>query len=259
MGLLGFFQRKPKCPNCDAVLQAKPTRKQDCPYCKKSIFVRDGELVTEEQATILDWSVTLESFGISRKAFDEQRNKLSKKFGAQASVNDTLWQIFNNLIITKTTNRGVLEQVFREMARLVSSEGKDPTPYLVEAEKIRNGSTDKQHRSKKQVFLGHDELKYVRGLRKEGKLEKAEQLLLKAEPSPAVLDELRKIASARAKAAKKNSDWVAVVTSLESYTTYANEWREYCIKMANQAPPELTESDALLLKEAKEKSASKGV
>ncbi len=108
----------------------------------------------------------------------------------------------------------------------------------------------------KKVFLGQDELQYVRKLRKEGRLDQAEELLLKAEPSPAVLDELRKVASTRARAAKKDGDWGAVVQHLEGYTVYATQWREYCIKMVNQEPPSHTESDSKLLKEAKERLAS---
>lgn len=257
MGLMGLFQRKPKCPNCNSVLREKPTRKQECPYCNKFIFVRKGELFTEEQATISDWLGSLEYFGITPKDFDEQRSELSKKFGVQASVNDTLWRILNNLIITYANNQVALEQIYREMAKLVSSEGKDPTQYLVEAEKVRKRRSDKPIQIEKQVFLGHDELKYIRGLRKEGKLDKAEELLLKAEPSPAVLDELRKIASTRAKVAKKDGDWKAVVQYLESYTTYANQWREHCTKMVNQEPPDHTESDIILLQEAKERLAGR--
>ena len=78
-------------------------------------------------------------------------------------------------------------------------------------------------------------------------------MLLKAEPSPAVLDELRKIASTRARVAKKDGNWEAVVQSLESYTTYANQWREHCLKIVNQEPPAHTESDAMLLQEAKDR------
>jgi hypothetical protein len=257
MGLIGLFQRKPKCPNCNSALQAKPTRKQECPHCNNVIFVRNGELVSEEQATILDWLGILENFGINRKDFDEQRSELSKQFGIHASVNDTLWRIFNNLIITYASDTVALEQIYREMAKLVSNEGKDPTQYLVEAEKVRKCRPDKPIQTKKQVFLGHNELKYVRGLRKEGKLDKAEELLLKAEPSPAVLDELRKIASTRAKAARKEGDWEVVVQYLEGYTTYSNQWREHCIKMVNQEPPTHTESDTMLLQEAKDKLAGR--
>lgn len=110
-----------------------------------------------------------------------------------------------------------------------------------------------QKKPKKKVFLGHDELKYVSQLRGEKKFDEAQDLLLKAEPSPAVLDELRKIASARAKLAKKDGNWGSVIQHLEGYTAYANEWRDYCVKIANQDPPSHTESDVKLLQEARGK------
>jgi len=235
------------------VLQAKPTRKQECPHCNKFILVRNGELVTEEQATIIDWLIRLESFGVTQRDFDKHRDELSKQFGLQASVNDTLWRILNKLVVDYARSPAALEQVYREMAGLVSSEGKDPTQYLVEAENVSRRYRKTSDVQQKQVFLGQAELEYVRKLRKEGKFGKAEELLLKAEPSPAVLDELRKIASARARAAKKENDWKAVVQHLEGYTVYANQWREYCIKMVNQEPPAHTESDSKLLQEAKER------
>ncbi len=113
-----------------------------------------------------------------------------------------------------------------------------------------------QGKRDKHVFLGQDELQYVRKIRKEGKLDKAEELLLKAEPSAAVLDELRKVASTRARVAKRGGDWKAVVQHLEGYTLYATQWREYCIRMVNQEPPSHTESDYKLLQEAKGKLTS---
>lgn len=251
-----FLQRKPKCPTCRSALQAKPTRKQDCPHCGKCILVRNGELVTEEQATIMDWLVPLESFGVTRNDFHRHRNELSKQFGFQASVKDTLWRILNNLVLDYARTGGSSELVYREMARLVSSEGKDPTPHLVEAEKERRRHERTSAAPQKEVFLGQDELAYVRKLRKEGKLDQAMELLLKAEPSSAVLDELRKVASTRARVAKKDGDWRAVVAHLESYTVYASQWREYCIKMVNQEPPAHTESDTRLLQEAKQRLTS---
>ena len=186
-----FFQRKPNCPNCDVVLEKKPTRKQECPHCGRLILVRNRKLVTQEQAKIMDWLLRLEGFGITRNGFDKQRDELSKQFGSRASINNTLWQIFNKLILKFAGNASFLEQVYREMASLVSSEGKDPTEYLIEAENIRRRQQGVSTTPQKQVFLGHDELRYMRQLRKEGQLDKAENLLLKAEPSPAVLDELR--------------------------------------------------------------------
>lgn len=101
------------------------------------------------------------------------------------------------------------------------------------------------------VFLGHEELANVRKLRNAGKLEEAEEILLNGEPSSAVLDELRKIASAKAKLAKKAGNWEAVIEYLESYTNYSHKWRWYCLKMVNQEPPSHTEQDEKLLKLAR--------
>lgn len=302
MGIIGLFQRKPKCPNCNSELTIKPTRKQKCPHCGNEILVRSGKLLTEDEALILDWLVRLEGFGVTRDTFVQSRDMLTNKFGKRANIRDAIWSILNQLIGKYGADNAALEQIYRNMSILVTSEGKDPTPYLVEAEKARQRqikksqslstsleevsseidrilfgdttsekgnptnsssnlnksnteSTDDKQEAPR-IFLGQDELKYIRGLRKEGKLDKAEELLLKADPSPAVLDELRKITSSRARVAKKNGDWKAVIQYLESYTTYASQWREHCIKMVNQEPPPHTASDAILLQEAKDKLAS---
>src|SRR6266508_2928496 len=103
------------------------------------------------------------------------------------------------------------------------------------------------------IFLDHDGLKRVHKLRKEGKLDDAEKLLKMAEPSQAVLDELRKVFSQRASLAKKKNDWKSVVDNLEKYTAYAKQWRWYCVKMVNAEPPQHSEKDVRLLQEAKNK------
>lgn len=103
------------------------------------------------------------------------------------------------------------------------------------------------------VFLDHDQLKYVRGLRGEGRLHEAEKMLLKAVPSPAVLDELRKIASTRAREAKKIGNWADVVKHLEGYNRLAEKWRGFIADNVNAEPPEHTKTDRKLLAEAKEK------
>jgi len=251
-----LFQRKPKCPTCGNTLQTKPRRKQKCPHCGNLILVRAGQLVTEEEALISDWLIRLEGFGVSRKDFDKTQKQLSKQFGKPAGVNDTVWRVLNELVAKYARDAATLEQIYREMASLVSREGKDPTPYLLEAEKARGKWTGRQARQQKQIFLGHDELAYVRRLRNEGKPDQAEELLMRAEPSPAVLDELRKIASTRARKAKKEGNWQAVVQHLEGYNSYAKKYREHCIKLVNQEPPSHTKSDVKLLQEAKGKLAS---
>jgi len=255
-----FFKKKPKCPNCNFTLADKPVRKQKCPQCDNYISVRNGELVTEEEANILDWLLRLEHFGISRRDFDKHRKELSQQFGQLASVNDTVWRIFNHLIEINYNDFVAQEQIYREMAALVSSEGKDPSEYLVQAEKVKEKRHQRKRQSKprkrKQIFLGHDELVYTRKLRAGGELDKAEQFLKKAQPSPAVLDELRKVASVRAKMAKKKGDWKAVVEHLENYTEYAQQSRQYCIEQVRQEPPTHTKNDIKLLEEAKKRLAT---
>jgi len=255
-----FFKKRPKCPNCNFKLTDKPVRKQKCPQCNNYIFVRNGELFTEEEVNILDWLLRLEHFGISRRDFDKHRKELSQQFGQLASVNDTVWRLLNHLIELNYKDSVAQEQIYREMAALVSSEGKDPTEYLVQAEKVKEKHHQRKRQSKprkqKQIFLGHDELAYARKLRMGGELDKAEQLLKKALPSPAVLDELRKVASVRAKMAKKTGDWKAVVEYLENYTEYAQQSRQYCIEQVRQEPPTHTKSDIKLLEKAKRELAT---
>ena len=255
-----LFKRKPKCPNCGFELKSKPTRKQNCPHCGKLILVRNAGLYTEEEASIVDGLLRLEQFGVSRKDFDKHRKQLSQQFGELASVKDTIWQILNHLIEVNHGDFGTQEQIYREMAALVSSEGKDPTEYLISAEKVREKGQQRNKKSppkkQRQIFLGQDELAYAKKLRTMGQFDKAEQFLKKAQPSPAVLDELRKIASSRAKAARKEGNWKAVVNHLESYTEYAQQSRQYCIEQVNQEPPTHTKSDERLLEEAKQKLVS---
>ena len=246
-----LFQRNPKCPTCNNALKEKPKCKERCPHCNNFILVRDGQLVTEEQAFISEWLTRLEYFGITLDNFNQTRNQLSKQFGVLASVNDTVWRILNELIIKHGTDNVSLEQIYREMSSLVSREGRDPTSYLLEAEKVRKKRVRNKTKKQWQVFLGSDELVYVRGLRSNGKLEKADDLLKKAEPTPAVLDEIRKNASTKAKQAKKKGDWMTVIQCLEGYSAYADKNRQYCIEMVNAEPPPHTKTDIKLLQKAK--------
>jgi len=105
----------------------------------------------------------------------------------------------------------------------------------------------------KWIFLGHKELADIRILRKQGRLDEAEKLLLGGEPSEAVLDELRKTYSQKAHAARRSNDWITVLKYLEAYITYAQKWGWYCRKMVNANPPSHTEQDKQLLEEAKNK------
>jgi hypothetical protein len=101
------------------------------------------------------------------------------------------------------------------------------------------------------MLLDYEDLKQIGALRRAGRLDEAEARLRAAEPSPATLDELRKVASVRASAAKKAGDWSAVVQYLEGYIADADRARAHCLQIVKAEPPPLSEREQALLQEAK--------
>jgi len=104
----------------------------------------------------------------------------------------------------------------------------------------------------KEILLDDNGLKRIHQMRREGKLSEADQILLSAIPTPAVLGELRKNASLRARQAAKQGDWRAVINHLEWYNKLAKQCEKACIKLVNAPPPAHTSSDQALLQKAKE-------
>ena len=125
------FGEKPSCPYCRATLESRPKRKKKCPHCGSYMFVRGGEVVTDEEAAIRDWLDAVAEFAITREKFDRKREELSSRFGTRASVNDTAWGLLNALV--GRVDDSTLQFVYWQMARLVSEEGKDPKRYLRQA------------------------------------------------------------------------------------------------------------------------------
>jgi len=120
--------------------------------------------------------------------------------------------------------------------------------------KRQDKNKSKKHsKHQNKLFLGRGELSYARHLRIDGRLDQAEEFLMSGEPSPAVLDEIRKIASLRARQKKDECDWVAVIYHLEKYSSYAHKNRNYCVEMVDQEPPSHTKSDIALLIKSKAK------
>lgn len=124
------------CPYCSVKLDSTPKRKKKCPHCGKYIFVRNGQLMTEDDASIEDWLVRLARFDITRVDFDVHRQQLSNQFGSLASVNDTIWRILN-LQTSKIDSPHTVQTAYYEMARLVSLESRDPKPYIAEALRVQ--------------------------------------------------------------------------------------------------------------------------
>jgi hypothetical protein len=126
---MSLFQKKICCPYCGDQLTEIPKRKTKCPHCGQMMYVRKGDLYTEEEAKIGDWMIRLEEYGITRDQFDAEREKLTKRFGQKAPVNDTIWGLFNVFINAHPLSRDT-QFIYWEMARLMSLEGRDPRPYI---------------------------------------------------------------------------------------------------------------------------------
>ncbi len=103
------------------------------------------------------------------------------------------------------------------------------------------------------VRLKHEDLAFIEKLYRSGKLDQAEAMLNRAEPTPVSLDAMRKIASARAWNARRIGDWGGVIRILEGYNLLASTWRNYCVTLADEEPPQHTAKDQRLLDEAMSK------
>jgi len=117
-----------RCPYCNENLQSKPKRKKKCPRCGKHIYVRKGQLRTEQDIA----AERLERFGISPAMFERHRKALSRQFGFRASLNDTIWRCLN-VSLANTHDLQDRQALYYEMAQLVRTEQRDPLPYLREA------------------------------------------------------------------------------------------------------------------------------
>lgn len=130
---------KARCPHCGEPLEKKPARKKKCPHCSKDIYVRGGELLTEEQieqrACVSRWMGILERRGVSHAMFTDERKKLSQQFGFEAPFRDTVWRVLNTLVAGQTDLLD-LETLYLFMGDFVEEEGKDPAPYVQQAMQV---------------------------------------------------------------------------------------------------------------------------
>ena len=114
--------------------------------------------------------------------------------------------------------------------------------------KMKNLITEKPY------FLDREKLTAVGRLSVNGEYDIVDKLLLISKPTPAVLDQLRKNASRKARNAKKSGKWEKVIEYLEGYSKYAHHWKNFCIQFVNQEPPQHTKKDQDLLKLAREET-----
>ena len=129
-----------KCPYCEFELDKKPTRKKKCPNCSEYIFVWRGDIYTEKQVKDVKlknrWLRILERYGASEEMFTKKRKELSKQFGFEASINDTIWGIMNTLT-GQQEDLVDIYLLYLLMGDFVEEEGKDPEPYVRQAMQLK--------------------------------------------------------------------------------------------------------------------------
>ena len=125
------------CPHCQSEIADIPKRSGKCPNCSNPIFVRSGRLLIEEDyRATTKWHPFLAQYGITGENIFEKRDEISKQFGEYASVRDTIWGLFNALLMNRS-NLVDLELIYSNMCHFVTEYGKDPAPYIAEAHKIK--------------------------------------------------------------------------------------------------------------------------
>jgi hypothetical protein len=124
-----------KCPYCGFEFPQKPTRKKTCPSCAQTVIVRQGILLTVEEASIEDW-LKIENFlALDRKGFREFQKKVSEQTNIKASVHETCWFILRHFM-SLTTKAHEKKWLYLGMSRLSRMEGKSGKDFLACAFKV---------------------------------------------------------------------------------------------------------------------------
>jgi hypothetical protein len=209
------------CPYCDAPLDKKPGAKAKCPHCDEYIYVKKRPLDMERVLVTADQREILEQ--------EWSERHIRRQWGPD-------WvEAYDEAVVALERQFGfkppLADVYWRVLDQMVFSQ-------TMEGERWN---------------LFHEALYILRQLRMKGELDTVENTLLRAEPTPAVADELRKTLSEKARLAKKEGDWESVARHLERYVQYADKWRQHCLDLVNQEPPPLTDSDRKLLEKARER------
>ena len=129
------------CPYCSALLKKRPQRKAKCRDCGHFILVRTRPadrkrvLVTEHQAEEIEaqWAEihSVPPCRISwKEGFNEEKQRLTTKFGHEPSDNDVTWSLLNKELLDHSAKQhwGLYRNALFEMGEVLRAESK-----LVEA------------------------------------------------------------------------------------------------------------------------------
>ena len=141
------------CVYCGKDVGKEIKRKMDCPYCKKTLYIRQGKVVDEREKEIFDWQKYMDflvpDIEAVRAAVEED---LTKRFKQKPSSHDLIWGMFNYIVL-RLKKPSDLEIIYLNMAQFLESEGK-----------LKHAIEVKRQAGKMQIasFMESDMYKYVK-------------------------------------------------------------------------------------------------
>lgn len=111
---------------------------RECDLCANRPRDCQKILATEQRAQVIDWLALLESYGITKREFLSEKERLAKKFRTEPADRDVIWASFNNLVLqhARISDFSTQQTIYRNMARFVEEEGKDPFHLLQQASRM---------------------------------------------------------------------------------------------------------------------------
>lgn len=130
-------KRKAECPYCHKVLKKVPGSKTKCPHCSQFMYVRTRSkdnarvVVTGEEAEKIkeEWSIVNDchdEYLKEKKRYSDTKEKLSKRFGQEASDSDVKWNLLQEDFMKNAVdeNWGFYRNTLLEMGDHVKKRGK---------------------------------------------------------------------------------------------------------------------------------------
>lgn len=146
--------KEAKCPYCQKDLDKMPTRKKQCPNCKNFIYVRQGQLFTEEELKKIDEEIRvsykLQQFNILKKDYEIEKENLRGRFGTEPSSHDVIWSIANKQIL-QLKDFEALSHQYEKMAYLLNEEKREFSHILKQAKKFELKAIQKEGFKKVQI------------------------------------------------------------------------------------------------------------
>lgn len=141
------------CVYCGKNVGKEIKRKMDCPFCKKTLYIRQGKVVDEREKEIIDWQKYMEFLvpDINSVRSIVEKN-LTQQFKKQPSAHDLIWGMFNYVAV-RLKKPDDLEIIYINMAQFLESEGK-----LKQAVELKRQSSKMQIAN----FLESDIYEYVK-------------------------------------------------------------------------------------------------